>query len=193
VILTESPSAAPETETLAELLEAVRPRLKQVLRTYDIPFQDAEDLLQETFLELLRKSDTVRHRDAWLVGTLRFKCSNYWRSRRAGRVQAFDLPELAEMSPPQAPEQERTEVLHDLRRLVRGLDDRHRAILYLRFGLGLSTAEVAERLGYCASSIRKLSLRSLARLQRWAREAASPPPVEENDPDSRAEPGPDSA
>jgi RNA polymerase sigma factor (sigma-70 family) len=181
VPVTES-LAVPDTETLSALLEKVRPQLKQVLRKYDIPFQDAEDLLQEAFLDLLRKWDTIRSKDAWLVGTVRFKCSHYWKRRRAERVQAFDLPELKEMSPPQAPEQERTEVLHDLRHLVRGLDDRHLAILYLRFGLGLSTAEVALRLGYRSSSIRKLAGRSLARLQRWAAAKDS------SDPDDPAAP-----
>jgi RNA polymerase sigma factor (sigma-70 family) len=180
VSLTVTLPAPPDTETLEALLESVRPRLKQVLRSYDIPFQDAEDLLQETILELLRKWDTVRHQDAWLVGALRFKCSNYWRSRRAERIQAFDVPALIELAPAQAPEQERREALHDLRRLVRDLDDRHRAVLYLRFGLGLSTAEVALRLGYCASSIRKLSGRSLARLRRWASVAAVPPPGDDD-------------
>jgi RNA polymerase sigma factor (sigma-70 family) len=163
-----STAAAPDTETLEELLEAVRPRLKKVLKVCDIPFQDAEDLLQETFLELLRKWDTVRHKDSWLVGTLRFKCSNYWRNRRAVPVEAFDLPDLDGMATPLAPDQERAEILHDLRRLVDGLDDRDRAVLYLRFGLGLSTAEVALRLGYRSSSIGQLTGRCLARLRRLA-------------------------
>jgi RNA polymerase sigma factor (sigma-70 family) len=168
--------ADPAAETLEELLVKVRPRLKQVLKKYDIPFQDAEDLLQESFLDLLRKWDTVRAKDAWLVGTLRFKCSDYWKRKRTERVvEALDLAELSQVSPPQAPEQERTEVLHDLRHLVRGLDDRHLAILYLRFGLGLSSAEVALRLGYRSSSISKLAARSLARLQRWAADDPTEP------------------
>jgi RNA polymerase sigma factor (sigma-70 family) len=160
------PAAPADTETLEELLEAVRPRLKKVLNVCEIPLQDAEDLLQETFLELLRKWDSVRHKDSWLVGTLRFKCSNYWRNRRAAPVEAFDLPDLDGMAPPRPPDQERAAILHDLRRLVGGLEDRDRAVLYLRFGLGLSTAEVALRLGYRSSSIGKLTGRCLARLRR---------------------------
>ncbi|HEY0556992.1 MAG TPA: sigma-70 family RNA polymerase sigma factor [Thermoanaerobaculia bacterium] len=167
--VTESAAPTSDTpETLEALLDKVRPRLKQVLKKYDIPFQDAEDLLQEACLDLLRKWDTVRSKDAWLVGTLRFKCADYWKGRRTERVQGFDPPELNEISPPQAPEQERTEVLHDLRHLVRGLDDRHLAIVYFRFGLGLSSDEVALRLGYRSSSVRKLAARGLARLQRSA-------------------------
>jgi DNA-directed RNA polymerase specialized sigma24 family protein len=55
------------------------------------------------------------------------------------------------------------------------LSVRHRAVLWLRFGLGLSTEEVAARLGYCPASIRKLTLRSLARL-RLAVSPVSPRP-----------------
>jgi RNA polymerase sigma factor (sigma-70 family) len=157
----------PERESLVELLERMRPRLKRVLKSYDIPFTDAEDLVQETILDALRKWDTIRHLEPWLLGTLRFKCSNYWKRQRNERVQAMDLAALEDVSEPQAPIQEREEILLDLRHLARGLGRRHRAVLWLRFGLGLSTGEVAERLGYCPSSIRKLTGRSMARLQRW--------------------------
>src|SRR3954452_21515587 len=104
-------------ETLEKILERIRPRLKQVLRNYDIPPQDAEDVLQETFLEALRKWDTIRHKDSWLVGALRFKCSHYWKKQRSERVQGVDLPVLEELSEPQAPAQEQGEILLDLRRL----------------------------------------------------------------------------
>ncbi|MBV8203366.1 MAG: sigma-70 family RNA polymerase sigma factor, partial [Acidobacteria bacterium] len=68
--------------------------------------------------------------------------------------------------------QERAALVWDLESLFANLSVRHRAVLWLRFGLGLSTEEVADRLGYCPASIRKLTLRSLARL----RLAVGPPP-----------------
>ena len=174
------PLPPPDGETLLELLESIRPRLKRILRSYDIPFEDAEDLIQEALLDALRKWDDIRVKDVWLLGTVRFKCSHYWKRKRAGRVEAFDLPDLEELSGPQAPGQEQAEIALDLRSLTRGLDERHRAVLWLRYGMGLSTDEVAQRLGYCSSSIRKLSGRCLARLQRWA--AARP---DDDDPPSR--------
>lgn len=164
-----------EEETLEELLERVRPRLKKVLRSYDIPLQDAEDVLQEAFLEAFRKWDTILVKDAWLVGALRFKCSNYWKRQRSERMQGVDLPVLEELSEPQAPAQEQGEILLDLRSLARGLGPRQRAALWLRFAMGLSVGEVARRLGYCPSSIRKLTGRSLARLRRWAAVRPLPP------------------
>jgi RNA polymerase sigma factor (sigma-70 family) len=166
--LLSSSLSPPDNDTLVELLETIRPRLKRLLQSYDIPPEDAEDLVQEALLDALRKWDAIRAKDVWLLGTVRFKCSNYWKRRRAGRVEAFDLAELEELSGPQSPGQEQAEIALDLRSLTRGLDGRHRAVLWLRYGEGLSTAEVAQRLGYCSSSIRKLSGRCLARLQRWA-------------------------
>jgi RNA polymerase sigma factor (sigma-70 family) len=163
-----APIPGAEHEALEEFLERMRPRLKRVLKSYDIPKQDVEDLLQETLLDALRKWDTIHNVEAWLLGTLRYKCSNYWKKLRAEPVQAVDPPMLEDLSAPQPPAQEQEEVLIDLRSLTQGLGKRHRAALWLRFGLGLSTGEVARRLGYCPSSIRKLTGRSMARLQRWA-------------------------
>lgn len=163
----DEPLPDPMPETLEERLERLRPQLKRVLRSYDVPLEDAEDVLQEAFLDALRKWDTIRYKDAWLLGALRCKCSNYWKKRRSRIIQAVDLSVLEDLSRPQAPEQEHREVVLDLRTLTRGLGERHRAALWLRFGVGLSAGEVARRLGYCPASIRKLTGRSLARLQRW--------------------------
>ena len=90
------------------------------------------------------------------------------------RVQAVDTAELEELAQPQPPAQERDEVFLDLHSLMQGLGKKHKAALWLRFGLGLSTEEVAERLGYCSSSIRKLTARSMARLHRWAKGSEPP-------------------
>lgn len=161
-----APIPGTERESLAAFLERVRPRVKRVLRGFGIPPEDAEDVLQEALLEAVRKWDTIQNLEAWLFGTLSFKCSKYWRHHRGDRVQAVDAPVLEELARPQAPAQEREEVLHDLQNLLKGLGKRHRTVLWLRFGLGLSTLEVAERLGYCPSSIRKLTTRSMERLSR---------------------------
>ncbi|HEY0514508.1 MAG TPA: sigma-70 family RNA polymerase sigma factor [Thermoanaerobaculia bacterium] len=172
------PGDDPGEEPFEKLLERIRPRLARMLRSYDIPLQDAEDLVQEAFLEALRKWDSIHYKDGWILGALRFKCSDYWKKQRSERVLSVDLPLLEELSPPQPPAQEQQEILLDLRRLTRGLSARQRAILWLRFGLGLSPGEVARRLGYRPSSIRKLAGRSMARLRRWANEGPNDP----NDP-----------
>lgn len=52
----------------------------------------------------------------------------------------------------------------DLDNLIGNLPTRHQDLLRLRYLQGHSPSEVAERLGYCQSSVRKLASRCLARL-----------------------------
>ena len=56
--------------SLEEILERTTPRLKKVLSRYRIPPQDADELLQETFLILITKAGSIRNPDAWLLATL---------------------------------------------------------------------------------------------------------------------------
>jgi RNA polymerase sigma factor (sigma-70 family) len=151
---------------IEELIRQLRPRLRQVLSSYHVPYPDSEDLLQDTLIAAFRHWETIQCKDAWIIGTLRNKCSVYWKKQRSDRLQAVDLPMLESLSEPLPPVQERSEQLWDLDTLAGSLSRRHRFVLWLRFGLGMSTLEIAERTGYNDSSIRKLTCRSVARLQR---------------------------
>jgi RNA polymerase sigma factor (sigma-70 family) len=160
-------SAEPIDEAEVEcFLAAVRPKVGRIFHRYRIPPQDAEDLLQEALLAALGKWETIQVKDAWLIGTLRHKCSLYWRARRRSPVEEVDDARLELLAPPQRAGQERSDQLRDLRRLLATLERRHRALILLRYGAGLSPLEVAERLGYHEGSIRKLACRSMARLQK---------------------------
>jgi RNA polymerase sigma factor (sigma-70 family) len=174
--MTLLPSIAASTE-LEPLVERLRPRLKRILGAYHIPPHDADDILQETFLALLSKWDSIDNREAWVVGTLRHRCARYWRERRSSVLEAVDSALLEFLSRPQPPPQERAALVWDLESVFTTLSVRHRAVLWLRFGLGLSTEEVAAQLGYCPASIRKLTLRSLARLRLAVSPVAPRPPA----------------
>jgi len=164
-----NPEIEPDPEeSLDELVRRIRHRLKLVLRSYDIPFQDAEDLLQDSLLEALRKWDSIYSKECWLLGTLRFKCSNYWKRIRTKTPQTMDLPDLEELCPPLPPPQEKRDDVLDLRHSMSSLDPRHRKALWLRFAMGFTPQEVADRLGYCPSSVRKLTQRAMTRLRRKA-------------------------
>jgi RNA polymerase sigma factor (sigma-70 family) len=167
---TATSTTLPETD-LESLVERLRPKLKRILRGHGIPPHDAEDVLQETFLAIVGKWDSIENKEAWLAGTLRHRCARYWRERRMSVLEAVDSKLLEVLCEPQPPPQERAALVWDLERVFPVLSARHRAVLWLRFGLGLSTEEVADRLGYCPASIRKLTIRSLERL----RLAVSPP------------------
>lgn len=54
----------------------------------------------------------------------------------------------------------------DLERLLGRLRRRHAALIRLRYGVGFSISETAERLGYPHDSIRKMTLVVVARLRR---------------------------
>ena len=176
------PGPEPE-ESLDELVQRIRYRLKTVLRSYDIPFQDAEDLLQDSLLEALRKWDTIYNKECWLIGTLRFKCSNYWKRIRTKTPQMMDLPDLEELCPPLPPPQEKRDEALDLRHSMSGLDPRHRKALWLRFAMGFTPQEVADRLGYSHSSVRKLTQRAMTRLRREASLSGPLPGLPPDDPE----------
>jgi RNA polymerase sigma factor (sigma-70 family) len=150
--------------SLEEILARAEPRLKRVLSRYRIPPQDADDLLQETFLIMVSKSGSIRNPDAWLVATLSNRCIIYWRKHRAKLWDLVDTAILEMLSDVEAPPQENAELRYDLDALLSHLPDRCRSLLRLRYGFGCSTAETAERMGYCKSSIRKVTRRCLAAL-----------------------------
>jgi RNA polymerase sigma-70 factor (ECF subfamily) len=150
--------------SLEEILARVEPRLKRILGRYKIPAQDADDLLQETFLIMVAKSGSIRNPDAWLIATLSNRCIIYWRKHRARLWDLVDSAILELLADAQAPAQERADLRFDLDSLLAKLPDRCRSLLQLRYGLGFSTAEAAERMGYCKSSIRKVTRRCLAAL-----------------------------
>lgn len=181
----EPSSVPPSDESLEAVLERLRPRMARVLGLYRIPCQDTEDVLQDVVFVALEKWETVRRKDFWLLGTLRYKCILYWKRRKARREEAMEVPDLESLAEPQRPAQDRLELLQQIEIMTGFLEDHHREALWLRYGLGFKTAEVAEQMGYGHSSMRKLLGRSLARLQRRRGQtsAASPAP----------RPGPDSA
>ena len=149
---------------LEKLLERCRPQLGRVLFHFRIPPEDAEDLLQETFLILISKWDSVRAPEAWLAATLRNRCIIYWRKRRSQVCESVDLALLDLLAQPEAPRQSAALLRHDLERVLGQLPKRCRALLRLRYGLGYKPAEVAAALGYQPSSVRKVTSRCLSRL-----------------------------
>jgi RNA polymerase sigma factor (sigma-70 family) len=150
--------------SLEDILARMEPRLKRILARYKIPAQDADDLLQETFLILITKAGTVRNVDAWLLATLANRCIIYWRKHRSRLWDLVDTTILELLSDTETPPQEHTELRCDLDALLSALPDRCRSVLRLRYGFGCSTAETAEKMGYCKSSIRKVTRRCLAAL-----------------------------
>lgn len=161
----QTPPAPPVDElSLEEILRQVEPKLKRVLWRYRIPPQDADDLLQETFLIMVSKSGSIRNPEAWLLATLANRCIIYWRRQRSQLWDLVDTAILELLAETDAPAQEKSDLRADLESMLAQLPDRCRSVLRLRYGLGCSTAETAELTGYRQSSIRKVTHRCLASL-----------------------------
>jgi|SRR5258706_4155036 RNA polymerase sigma factor (sigma-70 family) len=161
-----NPAVQPDSAepSLEEILARTETKLKRVLSRYRIPAQDAEDILQDTFLILVSKLGTIRNPEAWLVGTLANRCIIYWRRHRTRLFELVDSTILELLSEGEPPAQEQSDIRSDLEAMLSCLPNRCRSVLRLRYGFGCSTAEVAEQTGYCKSSIRKVARRCLAAL-----------------------------
>lgn len=149
---------------LEEILGRMQPKLRRILSRYRIPAQDADDLLQETFLILVAKWGSIRNPDAWLSATLANRCILYWRHHRRRIWDLVDSAILELLADVEAPPQERADLRYDLDALLSNLPDRCRTVLRLRYGIGCSTAEAARKMGYCAASLRKVNRRCLTAL-----------------------------
>jgi RNA polymerase sigma-70 factor (ECF subfamily) len=159
-------SAFRGTEPLDDLLSRLRPRFRQVLARFRIPAQDAEDILQEALVAAVHKWEEIQDPEAWLMVTLRNRCLIYWRRRRDSVFSNVDQTLLELLVKPQEPPQEKAELHWDLETLLTEVPERCRQLLRLRYGLGLSSAEAAARMGLRADSARKATQRCLAALTR---------------------------
>ncbi len=155
-----------DEEVFARLSERSRPRLRALLKRYEVAPEDGEDLLQEALLALWRKRTQVRDYEAWLVSALRMECLRY---RRRGKQQiyaAVDEAALERLAGYDGFAPADLALYQDLRGLIQRLPARHQALIHLRYGLGLTPEETASRLGYRLSSLKKTTTRCLQTLRR---------------------------
>ncbi len=120
--------------------------------------------MQETFLILVAKWGSVQNPEAWILATLANRCIIYWRKSRSRLWDLVDgavLELLADVSPSG---QDGIDLRVDMEALLGNLPDRCRSLLRLRYQLGCSTSETAEKTGYCPSSVRKVTRRCLSAL-----------------------------
>ena len=106
---------------------------------------DAEDMVQETFLRLMRSGtvfESAQHEKAWLIVTARNVCKN-----ELARARRREVP-LEEAEAHYVPE------LSDTLLALRSLPEKYRLPLYLYYYEGYSTAETAELLGKPAATVR---------------------------------------
>ena len=154
-----------DEERFARLVEDARPKLKALLASYLVAPEDGEDLLQEAFLALWSKRLQVENPAAWLHSAVRMECLRY--RRRKGRQMhvAVDESMLEVLERPNGSPESDLGLRQDLRSLVGNLPARHRALIHLRYDLGLTPEETARHLGYRLSSLKKTTTRCLQTLR----------------------------
>jgi RNA polymerase sigma-70 factor (ECF subfamily) len=139
--------------------------------------QDAEDVVQQTFLSVIEHIDDFRGESAVATWILRiatnFALKILRKKRGLSTVSLDDKDEsyadiphpkhIAVWHHPPETHLERSEVRELLDRAIAELDDKYRVVFVLRDIEGLSTEETAETLGLSASNVKVRLLR--ARLQ----------------------------
>lgn len=116
----------------------------------------AEEIAQDAFAQMYATWGRAETPEAYLRTTIVNRCSNW---RRHARVHRAALPRL--VSPSAA-----DPVFDDLADAVASLPFRQRAVIVLRFHLSLSEAEIAQALSCRPGTVKSLSSRALARLQK---------------------------
>lgn len=107
---------------------------------FNVPEDEAEDVVQEVFLSFLLVRDTVREARAWLIGGVCNASRRYWMLRGGGREE--NLPQHA--AAPQQVEKLMQEI--SVRQVVGRLHPKCRRTLRLHYWDGATAREVATRL-----------------------------------------------
>ena len=120
---------------------------------------DAEDMVQETFIRLLRSGmvfDSVQHEKAWLIVTVSNLCKSALRSPWRRRV---DIDTMSE--PPTVEDTIPDETLD----AVMALPEDYKLPVYLYYYEGYQAAEIAEMLGVAPATVRSRLSRARQKLK----------------------------
>ena len=150
-----------EELSIEQLFQRFQSRARSIVGFHGIPLQDADDLVQQTYLTYLSRRAEVRRPEAWLAGTLNQRCLMFWRSRRRSWLSTAEDEFLEVAGSGDTVPQDQVAVRHDLSLAISRLPERSRLLLKLKFGLGLDSKEAARRLGYRYSGIYKITRRCL--------------------------------
>jgi RNA polymerase sigma-70 factor (ECF subfamily) len=124
-----------------------------------VPRTDVDDLVQEVFLQAMRKLSTLRDAAAfggWLAMIARNRANDFFRSTKPETELVDDLPSASGK-----PDAEAIAALAAIRRLP----EAYRETLILRLVEGMSGAEIAERTGLTPGSVRVNLHRGMAQLR----------------------------
>jgi len=148
--------------TAEELVTNYENMLYRVALTHTGSREDAEDMVQETFLKWLTKHpdfESEEHEKAWLLRVLINLCINLVK-KKGNRGHA----ELLDIYPAETKEEEG--LVEDVMRLP----PRYRDAVYLFYYEGFSTAEIADVMRAKEATVRSWLHRARKMLKEWLEE-----------------------
>ncbi|OQW98061.1 MAG: hypothetical protein BWK77_00135 [Verrucomicrobia bacterium A1] len=140
---------APPADGVDRLYRETREALAGYFRRRHGAADAVEDLLHETFLRLMRRTDRLseaRSPRAYLFGIARHVSADAWRRAEPPAADGIALETVAATAPDPR--------LSAVREVIAGLPTLQREILDLRFQHDLSYAEIAEALGTPVGTVR---------------------------------------
>lgn len=155
-------AAAGDPRAYRDLMEAFQTTFYGVARRYAGSHQDADDVLQDAFIKIYHNLSTLSAPEAFFPWARRVVINTALdrirRQRKTSDLEtAVDDPEVAEReSVFDSPERgvERREFYRKLELALRVLPPRQREVVSLHDVEGLSTEEVAERIGVPPATVR---------------------------------------
>jgi RNA polymerase sigma-70 factor, ECF subfamily len=158
-----------QSQALEELYDRYAPLVFSVARKILRHEEDAEEALQDTWLQLWRKPHTYDPKRgsvaAWLVTMVRSRALDLYRSR-ASRQRAQEAPSADDPAPSENPSlsAEERELRERMAAEWQGLEPQHRQVLELAFWAGLSQSEIADRMGSPLGTVKSWMRQGMKRL-----------------------------
>jgi RNA polymerase sigma-70 factor (ECF subfamily) len=151
--------------TTERVWEAFNTPLKQFILKRIPDEQQAEDILQEVFLRIHTRIETLRDEkklQSWMYQIARNAIADYYRQHKATVLlsEALQLPEE-----PVVDDDVVRDLLPSVKAMVLSLPDEYREALILTEYEGLSQRELAERLGLSLSGAKSRVQRARAKLK----------------------------
>jgi len=151
--------------TTEKVWEEFHPRLKHFILKRVPDEQSAEDLLQEVFLKIHARIDTLRDEEklqSWIYQIARNAITDYYREQRA----TLELPEsLLLPEEPLVGDDVVKELIPSIKAMVDSLPDEYRQALILTEYEGLTQRQLAERLGLSYSGAKSRVQRAREKLK----------------------------
>jgi len=151
--------------TTEKVWEEFHPRLKQFILKRIPDEQNAEDILQEVFLKIHTRIDTLRDEEklqSWMYQIARNAIADYYREQKATveLSEALLLPEE-----PLVDDDVVKDLIPSVKAMVDSLPDDYREALILTEYQGLTQRELAEKLGMSLSGAKSRVQRAREKLK----------------------------